>query len=141
MCRETKVVTMHNWKIGVCHGHQLVPWGDKEAIGMLQRQLDVDVCVTGHTHKMSVDTHEGTLLINPGSATGAYSGLLSEVTPSFCLLDVQESKLTVYVYQLHPNPANPTTISAQRKQNHKCTNGTCINVQLTRINKGKNGIN
>ena len=74
---------------------------------MLQRQLDVDVCVTGHTHKMSVEKHEGTLLINPGSATGAYSGLLSDVTPSFCLLDVQESKLTVYVYQLHPNPVNP----------------------------------
>ena len=107
MRRETKVVTLHNWKIGICHGHQIVPWGDKEAIGMLQRQLDVDVCVTGHTHKMSVDTHEGTLLINPGSATGAYSGLMSDVLPSFCLLDVQESKLTVYVYELHPNPAAP----------------------------------
>lgn len=69
---------------------------------MLQRQLDVDVCITGHTHKMSVDTHEGTLLINPGSATGAYSGLLSDVVPSFCLLDVDESKLTVYSYELHP---------------------------------------
>jgi vacuolar protein sorting-associated protein 29 len=104
---ETKVITMHNWKIGVCHGHQVVPWGDKEALGMLQRQLDVDVCVTGHTHKMGVDTHEGCLLINPGSATGAYSGLLSEVLPSFCLLDVQDSKLTVYVYELHPNPTTP----------------------------------
>jgi vacuolar protein sorting-associated protein 29 len=51
---------------------------------------------------MSVDTHEGTLLINPGSATGAYSGLLSDVVPSFCLLDVDESKLTVYSYELHP---------------------------------------
>lgn len=99
---ETKVVAIRNWKIGVCHGHQIVPWGDKEAIGMLQRQLDVDVCITGHTHKMSVDTHEGTLLINPGSATGAYSGLLSDVVPSFCLLDVDESKLTVYSYELHP---------------------------------------
>ena len=105
--RETKVITMHNWKIGVCHGHQIVPWGDKEAIGMLRRQLDVDVCITGHTHEMSVDTHEDSLLINPGSATGAYSGLLSEVVPSFCLLDVQEGKLTVYVYQLHPSDETP----------------------------------
>ncbi len=68
-------MTYHNWKIGVCHGHQIVPWGDIEAMSMLQRQLDVDVLVTGHTHKFAISSHEGKLFVNPGSATGAYSGL------------------------------------------------------------------
>jgi vacuolar protein sorting-associated protein 29 len=72
---ENKVMTYHNWKIGVCHGHQIVPWGDIEAMSMLQRQLDVDVLVTGHTHKFAISSHEGKLFVNPGSATGAYSGL------------------------------------------------------------------
>mmetsp|Transcript_5028 Transcript_5028/g.8086 ORF Transcript_5028/g.8086 Transcript_5028/m.8086 type:complete len:186 (-) Transcript_5028:25-582(-) len=104
---ETKVVKIHNWKFGVCHGHQVVPWGDKEALSMLQRQLDVDVLVTGHTHKFSVDVHEGNLFVNPGSVTGAYSGLQSEdVVPSFVLLDVQEGRLTIYSYELQGTDDN-----------------------------------
>lgn len=102
---ETKVVSLQNWKIGVCHGHQIVPWGDIEAMAILQRQLDVDVLVTGHTHKFAVTPHEGKLFINPGSATGAYGGLQSEVIPSFVLLDLQEGKLTIYVYELLPSAA------------------------------------
>ena len=30
---ETKVVTIGQFKIGVCHGHQVVPWGDPESLG------------------------------------------------------------------------------------------------------------
>jgi hypothetical protein len=41
-------------KVGVCHGHQVVPWGDKEALAILQRQLDADILVTGHTHAFEV---------------------------------------------------------------------------------------
>jgi putative phosphoesterase len=41
-------------RVGVCHGHQVVPWGDKEALAILQRQLDVDILVTGHTHAFEV---------------------------------------------------------------------------------------
>ena len=33
---------------------QVVPWGEKESLAMLQRQLDVDVLITGHTHKCKV---------------------------------------------------------------------------------------
>lgn len=41
-------------RVGVCHGHQVVPWGDKEALAILQRQMDVDILVTGHTHAFEV---------------------------------------------------------------------------------------
>ncbi len=84
-CRETKVVSLQNWKIGICHGHQIVPWGDIEAMGMMQRQLDVDILVTGHTHKFAVTPHEGKLFINPGSATGAYSGITRCVSECVCM--------------------------------------------------------
>ena len=33
---------------------QVVPWGDKEALAILQRQMDVDILVTGHTHAFEV---------------------------------------------------------------------------------------
>ena len=48
---EQKVVTVGQFRIGLTHGHQIVPWGDKESLTMLQRQLDVDVLITGHTHQ------------------------------------------------------------------------------------------
>ncbi len=51
--------------------------------------------------------------MNPGSATGAYSGLEPYVVwsisdsgrntiASFVLMDIQESKLRLYVYSLYP---------------------------------------
>lgn len=41
----------------------------------LQRQLDVDILIYGHTHKFAAYEHEGRFYINPGSATGAYNPL------------------------------------------------------------------
>ena len=89
---ETKVVTIGQFKIGVCHGHQVVPWGDPESLGALQRQLDCDILVSGHTHRFAAYEYEGKLFINPGSATGAYDAAFAageEPTPSFVLMDLQ----------------------------------------------------
>lgn len=55
------------------HPPQVVPWGDPESLANLQRQLDVDILITGHTHKHEVFEYEKKYIINPGSATGAYS--------------------------------------------------------------------
>ena len=95
-----KVVTVGDFKVAVTHGHTLVPAGDVEALGAERRRLGADVLVTGHTHRHSAEEHEGGLLLNPGSATGAYSATAPGVRPSFLLLDVQDSQLTVFIYQL-----------------------------------------
>jgi len=97
---DTKVVTVGQFRIGLCHGHQLVPWGDVEVLSLLQRQLDVDIMVTGHTHKFEAFEHDGKFYINPGSITGAFSPLDSQVIPSFVLMDVQSASIVTYVYQL-----------------------------------------
>jgi vacuolar protein sorting-associated protein 29 len=36
---------------------QVVPWGDLESLAMLQRQMDVDILVTGHTHQVRRHSH------------------------------------------------------------------------------------
>jgi predicted phosphodiesterase len=54
------------------HGHQIVPWGDAHSLAMFQRQLDVDILITGHTHRNEVNEYEGKWFINPGSITGSY---------------------------------------------------------------------
>lgn len=97
---ELKVVTVGQFRIGLCHGHQVVPWDDTESLALIQRQLDVDILITGHTHKFQAFEHEEKFYINPGSITGAYSPLDSKVAPSFVLLDIQQSTVIAYVYQL-----------------------------------------
>lgn len=72
---EQKVVTVGQFKIGLIHGHQVIPWGDLASLALLQRQLDVDILISGHTHKFEAFENENKFYINPGSATGAYSAL------------------------------------------------------------------
>lgn len=72
---EQKVVTVGQFRIGLSHGHQVVPWGDPESLALIQRQLDVDILISGHTHKFEAYEHENKFYINPGSATGAYNPL------------------------------------------------------------------
>jgi vacuolar protein sorting-associated protein 29 len=97
---EQKVVTVGQFRVGLCHGHQVVPWGDTESLAMLQRQLDVDILITGQTHKFEAFEHENKFYINPGSVTGSFSPLDSTVVPSFVLLDIQQTTVITYVYQL-----------------------------------------
>ncbi|XP_064378241.1 vacuolar protein sorting-associated protein 29-like isoform X2 [Dromaius novaehollandiae] len=72
---EEKVVTVGQFRIGLIHGHQVIPWGDVASLALLQRQLDVDILISGHTHKFEAFEHENKFYINPGSATGAYNAL------------------------------------------------------------------
>ncbi|KAI3983511.1 hypothetical protein MKX01_038931 [Papaver californicum] len=97
---ETKTLTIGQFKLGLCHGHQVIPWGDLDSLAMLQRQLDVDILVTGHTHQFKAYKHEGGVVINPGSATGAYSSVTYDVNPSFVLMDIDGLRVVVYVYEL-----------------------------------------
>mmetsp|Transcript_23996 Transcript_23996/g.81849 ORF Transcript_23996/g.81849 Transcript_23996/m.81849 type:complete len:190 (-) Transcript_23996:748-1317(-) len=97
---ETKVLTVGEFKIGLCHGHQVVPWGDVDALAMLQRQLGVDILITGHTHQFKAYKYEDRLLLNPGSATGAYSATAVESKPSFLIMDVNGPRVVSYNYEL-----------------------------------------
>jgi vacuolar protein sorting-associated protein 29 len=83
---DTKVIQIGQFRIGLTHGHQIVPWGDAHALAMMQRKLDVDILITGHTHKNEVNSHEGKWFINPGSITGAYSTATSEGTEQLVLI-------------------------------------------------------
>ena len=68
--------------------------------GLIARQLDCDILISGHTNKFEAYEHENKFYVNPGSATGAYSALDSDITPSFILMDIQSSTVVTYVYQL-----------------------------------------
>ena len=89
-----------SWPVGLCHGHSVVPWGDAGALATLQRSLDCDILITGHTHKFESFEKNGKFFVNPGSATGAFSPCTADVIPSFVLMDVQGDHLNCYLYRL-----------------------------------------
>lgn len=62
-------------RIGVLHGHQIVPAGDTDSLCALARAMDVDVLLSGSTHKFDAFEREGRFFVNPGSATGAWSAI------------------------------------------------------------------
>jgi len=97
---ETKVVQIGQFRIGIMHGHQVLPYNSQDAIARMRRKLNVDIFISGHTHKNEVVLQEGFYHINPGSITGAFSSLTDKVIPSFILLAIQEYKLVCYVYEL-----------------------------------------
>lgn len=72
---EEKIVTVGELKIGLCHGHQVVPHGDPDALALIQRQLDVDILISGHTHRFDAYELNNKFYLNPGSATGAFNPL------------------------------------------------------------------
>ena len=97
---EVKTVQIGEFKIGLIHGHQVVPWGDAEALANVQRQLNCDILLSGHTHSNSVSIYDGKYFINPGSISGSYSPLNPSPVPSFVLMVIQGDYAIVYLYEL-----------------------------------------
>lgn len=63
---DTRVVQVGEFRIGVIHGHQVIPWDSPEALARMRRQLNVDILISGHTHKNDVTiSNEGYCYINP----------------------------------------------------------------------------
>lgn len=94
------MVQIGNFKIGLIHGHQIIPWGDLEALASVSRQLDCDVLISGHTHTSSITQYDGKYFINPGSVTGAYSPLTGQTKPSFILVAIQGDDIVAFIYEL-----------------------------------------
>ncbi|GAA6043871.1 hypothetical protein JCM8097_001203 [Rhodosporidiobolus ruineniae] len=60
-------------RIGLISGHQVVPLGDADMLAATARKMDVDVLVSGGTHRFEAFEADGRFFLNPGSATGAFS--------------------------------------------------------------------
>lgn len=57
---DTRVLKVGDFRIGVIHGHQLLPWSNRRhAIERMRRMLNVDILVAGHSHKNEVKPEDG----------------------------------------------------------------------------------
>ena len=81
-----KVFEFCGVKIGIIHGHQIIPWGDEEALENKAKEMGVKLLMHGHSHVMKTSQSNGVYFLNPGSMTGAYSSLKVNPVPSFMIL-------------------------------------------------------
>ena len=90
--------------VGLIHGTRIYPRGDVKKLTRAALEMDVDILISGHTHRSSVNEVDvdgrRILLLNPGSATGVWSGGSTAGPPSFMILEFQGSQVTVYLYEL-----------------------------------------
>ena len=98
---EKKLVTIGEFKIGLIHGHQVLPWGNAESLSSIQRELDCDILLSGNTHQINVKVVDNKLFINPGSISGAFSNVVADPSPSFVLMVLQGTEAIVYLYVLN----------------------------------------
>ena len=98
---EKKTVEIGSFKIGMIHGHQILPAGNIEALSNIQRELDCDVLLSGFTHKYNISINESKLFINPGSLTGCLSPMMEDFVPSFVLMAISGDEMTIYSYVLN----------------------------------------
>lgn len=62
---ETQVLQVGQFRIGVVHGHQILPYGSSEALVRWRRKLGVEILITGFTHQNEVQMQDGYYHINP----------------------------------------------------------------------------
>ena len=98
---EKKVVQIGEFKIGMIHGHQILPWGNTEALASVQRELGCDILLSGHTHIFDIKNKDGKFFLNPGSISGSFSSMNPSPSPSFILMVLMGEDATIYVYALN----------------------------------------
>jgi putative phosphoesterase len=105
-------------KLGLTHGHQIARRGDEFELAAIARELDANVLISGHTHAPEIRLHEEpidgrqALLLNPGSATGAWS-FMASMFPSYMVLDIEpdDEGLVLHI-ALHEIPEGEESVKS-----------------------------
>jgi putative phosphoesterase len=95
-------IIINDHVFGVFHGHGVYPRGDVKKLAVIAESIKADVLVTGHTHLPFVksDPSGRVMLLNPGSATGAWSGELESGPPSIMLVETKDQLLEIKLVQI-----------------------------------------
>ncbi len=69
-----QVIDTEIGRILLIHGHQVHPRGNRDQLSALGRSAGAGIVVSGHTHRPFIEERNGIVLVNPGTATGAWGG-------------------------------------------------------------------
>jgi putative phosphoesterase len=103
------------FKIGIIHGDQIYPRDDERKLINKAVENDLDVIISGHTHRLSIRErrvyNRKVLLLNPGSATGVWSGGYASFIPSFMDITINNGKIEGRALELYGKKFNVTYFS------------------------------
>ncbi|KAG9390044.1 Phosphodiesterase MJ0936/Vps29 [Carpediemonas membranifera] len=92
-------------RVGITHGHRVIPRGNIDALAALTRRWDVDILVVGGMPEFAIHQIDGRFIICPGSATGIAMPPYTAARPSFAVLDLQLDRFGVYHYSVDDSGA------------------------------------
>ncbi len=96
---DKHIIKIDDWKLGMIHGDVIHPRGDIKQLISVAYNLDVDILISGHTHMDMIEFQDKKLLLNPGSAVGAWSFVSSNIA-SFMIIEITKDALFVFLYKL-----------------------------------------
>jgi len=98
------IINVCDVRFGLIHGHQVYPRGNLGGLARIADKMGVKVLVSGHTHNPFATEYKigskEVILLNPGSATGVWSGGVASMKPSFMICALEGSTLITKLYEL-----------------------------------------
>lgn len=92
------VVEVNGWRIGVMHSTGLPPFWGMSEMERIAHENDLDVLVTGHTHRPFLRVAKGMIFINPGSPADPLPPFLMKRTVG--ILVVREEAIEPYIVEV-----------------------------------------
>lgn len=97
-----KILDIGNFKFGLIHGNPTKEYKTIDDYIRMFKEMNVNVLIYGHTHKQQDEIISDIVVLNPGSATGAWGIEPEESYPSFQILDILPSAIEVENYIIEP---------------------------------------
>lgn len=85
-----RVLTIDGFRILICHGHTYGVKMSYLSLELHAKEVEADIALFGHTHKIFYDHNNGVAMLNPGSIGSPLWGSL----PSYGILELDEEKHT-----------------------------------------------
>jgi putative phosphoesterase len=97
---KEEIIEWGGIRILLFHGTGILPRGDHEQLETIAKEKECRVIVTGHTHKPEIWKGRKVVILNPGSATGAWGGSSEEGIPTIMFLESNKKLLRVTLISL-----------------------------------------
>jgi putative phosphoesterase len=86
---------------GVYHGTGITPRAHTPTlVKIAEEDLDAQILIHGHSHHEEIELEENTLLLNPGSCTGAGGGSARSSNPTMMTLEIENGEITAKILEL-----------------------------------------
>jgi putative phosphoesterase len=101
-------------EFGVYHGTGIAPRGDHDTLEKIAADdMDVDVLITGHTHKEEITELSRCIILNPGSCTGVSGATARPSNPT--MMEIHPEKEGIFEVKVLENEDGELSVKEESK--------------------------